>query len=186
MALFAAVVACGQPRLAQQELVEAYERALAATEARARSDWTSHPGALAAAVERIQRYYENVTRDSVEALTGRLYSSDAYLCDTLHIARGAEQIEAYFLKTAERVSVMEVTILGYSASGPEVYTRWRMTIAADALDDGRPVTTYGISHLRFDHEGKVILHQDFWDASAGFFEHLPVLGGIIQRVRGGL
>lgn len=186
MALFAAVVACGQPRLTQQELVEAYEQALAATKDRAWADWTAHPGALADAVGRIQRYYENVTQDSVDALTGRLYSADAYLCDTLHIARGAEQIEAYFLKTAERVSVMEVTILGYSASGPEVYTRWRMTIAADALDDGRPVTTYGISHLRFDHEGKVILHQDFWDASAGFFEHLPVLGGIIQRVRGGL
>ena len=186
MVLFATVVACGQPRLTQQELVEAYEQALTATEARARSDWNSDPAVLADAVGRIERYYENVTRTSVQNLTHRLYAGDAYLCDTLHIAHGADEIEAYFLKTSERVNTMQVTILDYSASGPEVYTRWRMTIAAEALDDSRPVATYGISHLRFNREGKVILHQDFWDASAGFFEHLPVLGRILQRIRDGL
>jgi len=59
-----------------------------------------------------------------------------------------------------------------------------MTIAVQELAGGEPVTTYGMSHFRFDAEGKVILHQDFWDASAGFFEQLTGLETIIPRIRG--
>lgn len=180
------IVACGGNRLTRQELYQAYQQALASTDSRARSDWNSDPEALDAAIDRLQGYYREITRPNVERLTQQVYAEDAYLCDTLHIARGADQIEAYFLKTADRVNSMQVSILDYSASGREVYTRWAMTIAADDLADGQPVTSYGISHFRFDADGKVILHQDFWDASAGFFEQLPVLGWVIPRIRGGL
>lgn len=165
-------------------MVAAYEQALSSTEARSRSDWAADPQALHEAIKGLQRYYGNVTRSSVAALTREIYAHDAYLCDTLHIARGAREIEAYFLETAERVTAMEVAILDFSASGREVYTRWRMTITAEELADGRATTTYGISHLRFDRQGKIVLHQDFWDASTGFFEHLPVLKHILPGIRG--
>jgi hypothetical protein len=79
---------------------------------------------------------------------------------------------------------MRVTILDYTTNGREVYARWSMTIAADELADGAPVTTFGISHFRFNPAGQVILHQDFWDASAGFFERLPGIGWSIPRIRG--
>lgn len=154
-------VACGGNRLTRQELYEAYQQALASTEPGARSDWRSGPESLASAIARLQEYYREVTRPSVERLTQRVYAKDAYLCDTLHIARGADEIEAYFLKTADRVNSMRVTILDHSASGRDVYTRWAMTIEAEELADGRPVTSYGISHFRFDENGQVILHQDF-------------------------
>ena len=45
--------ACGQ-RLTQQELHRAYQQALASTESRARSDWSSNPTALVAAIGRLQ------------------------------------------------------------------------------------------------------------------------------------
>jgi hypothetical protein len=37
--------------------------------------------------------------------------------------------------------------------------------------------------LRFDGEGRVVLHQDFWDPAAGFYEHLPVLGGVLRWIK---
>jgi hypothetical protein len=172
--------------LTRQELHQAYSQALAATVAQARTDWRADTAALDAAVGRLKDYYKEVTQESVAELTRLVYADNAYLCDTLHIAHGADEIEAYFRKTAERVSAMRVDILDYTNAGREVYARWTMTIAAPELENGRPVTTFGLSHFRFDAEGKVILHQDFWDASAGFFEQLPVLGGILSRIRGGL
>ena len=41
----------------------------------------------------------------------------------------------------------------------------------------------GISHLRFDTEGKIILHKDFWDAAGGLYEDLPVLGGGMRWIK---
>jgi hypothetical protein len=184
--LLLVTTACGGNRLTRQDLHQAYQQALASTETRARADWKANPDALDAAVGRLRHYFEEVTRASVEGMTRQVYAEDAYMCDTLHIAQGAGEIEAYFLKTADRVDSMTVTIIDYSTSGREVFTRWTMTIDAPELSGGQPVTTYGISHFRFDGDGKVILHQDFWDASAGFYEHLPVLGWIIPRIRGSL
>lgn len=182
--IFLAMTACGGPTLTHQEMTQAYREALAATESKAWSGGDTDPGTLSAAVDRLREYFREVSVASVQRLTDQVYAPDAFLCDTLHIARGAEEIEAYFAITAERVTAMQVTILDYSVTGREVYARWQMTIAADNLAGGQPVTTFGLTHFRFNREGQVILHQDFWDASAGFFELLPWLGRAISRIRG--
>jgi hypothetical protein len=40
-----------------------------------------------------------------------------------------------------------------------------------------------MTHVRFDPEGLVTLHQDYWDAGAGLYEHMPVLGRLIGAIR---
>ena len=41
----------------------------------------------------------------------------------------------------------------------------------------------GISHLVFDHGGRVALHQDSRDAAGGFHEHVPLIGGVLRGIR---
>jgi hypothetical protein len=43
--------------------------------------------------------------------------------------------------------------------------------------------TIGMSHLRFDASGLVRLHQDYWDSTAGLFEHVPLLGAGIRAIK---
>ena len=186
LCLVGVTTACGGGRMTQQEMHRAYQQALASTETTARSDWQANPDALAAAVEKPKRYFREMTGTNVERLTKLTYAQDAFLCDTLHIALGADEIEAYFLKTADRANALSVTFLDFSTTGREVFARWTMTMRADGLAGDQPVTSYGISHFRFDREGKILLHQDFWDAGGAFFEQLPGLKWIIPRVRGGL
>ncbi len=106
-------------------------------------------------------------------LTRKVCAINAYLCDTLCVARGADEIETYFLKTTSRVNTMTMSILGYSPSGNGGYSRWTLTISAEELSGGRSVATYGMSHFQFDWEVKVFLQQDFRDACAGFFCFCP-------------
>ena len=58
-----------------------------------------------------------------------------------------------------------------------------MTVAVDGLNGGKPVITYGVTQFRFDADGRVLLHKDFWDSGTGLYEQLPVLGTIVGRVR---
>jgi hypothetical protein len=44
--------------------------------------------------------------------------------------------------------------------------------------------TVGVTHLRFDEAGRIILHQDFWDSAEGLYRHIPVLGSLIGVIRG--
>ncbi len=105
------MAACGGPRLTHQEMTQAYQEALGATDSKAWFDWENNPGTLTAAIDRLREYFREVSGDRVERLTRQVYAPEAFLCDTLHIARGAEKIEAYFAITAERVDTMQVTIL---------------------------------------------------------------------------
>jgi hypothetical protein len=58
-----------------------------------------------------------------------------------------------------------------------------MRVEHDALAGGKPVLSYGVTQFRFDKEGRVLLHKDFWDSGTGLYEQLPVLGGILGRIR---
>ena len=41
----------------------------------------------------------------------------------------------------------------------------------------------GMTQLRFNQEGKIIFHQDFWDSTEGFYQHLPYVGYWIRKIR---
>lgn len=63
------------------------------------------------------------------------------------------------------------------------YLRWTMKFAAPKLAKGQEIVSVGMSHLIFDDEGKILLHQDFWDSSSNLFEHIPLVGGGIRMVK---
>ena len=144
------------------------------------------PGSAAekAAVERFTSFLQHIgDQQFIRENTSKTYRSDAYLDDTLTTHHGAAAIEAYFLQTAESLTDSEVTIDDVVRSGPDHYIRWTMVMSAKPLAGGKPVHSIGISQIRFDAEGKVAIHQDFWDSGENFFGKLPVSGGIIGVIR---
>jgi SnoaL-like domain len=137
-----------------------------------------------AALTRIKTYLQSIgNQDYIRANTLKVYSADAYLDDTLAVHRGAAEIEAYFLKTSETMTSYQVTIDDTARSGDDYYLRWTMTFAAPALSGGKPVHSVGISQIRFNREGKVGFHRDFWDSGQNFYSHLPGVGGAIGFIR---
>ena len=137
-----------------------------------------------AALERFTGFLQHIgDQDYIRENTSKTYRQDAYLDDTLTTHRGAVAIEEYFLQTAESLTDSHVTIDDVVRSGPDHYIRWTMVISAKPLAGGKPVHSIGVSQVRFDAEGKVAVHQDFWDSGENFFGKLPVSGGIIGIIR---
>lgn len=137
-----------------------------------------------AAVGRFTAFLQNIGNPTyVRENTPRVYSADAYLNDTLVTRHGAAEIEKYFLKTSEILTDSKVTIDDTSRSGGDHYIRWTMVISAPALSKGQPVHSIGMSQVRFNAEGKVTFHHDFWDSGQNFYGKLPVAGGIIGFIR---
>lgn len=138
----------------------------------------------AAALDRFKSFLQGIgDADFIKRETLNVYSSDAYLDDTLVVHHGAAAIEDYFTKTAQTLKSCKVTIDDVSKSGKNYYVRWTMVFAAAALSGGEAVHSIGISQVCFDREGKVTFHQDFWDSGQNFFGHLPIVKGAIGFVR---
>jgi len=137
-----------------------------------------------AAIARFTSLLQNIGSASyLRENTSRVYASDAYLNDTLTTKHGAAAIQAYFIKTSESLKSSTVTIDDVTRSGENHYIRWTMVVAAPALSHGEPVHSIGISQVRFNEEGKVTFHQDFWDSGQNFYGKLPVAGGIIGFIK---
>ncbi|MFQ3578380.1 MAG: hypothetical protein SNJ52_05150 [Verrucomicrobiia bacterium] len=136
----------------------------------------------AAAIERFKDYFSNVTEDSIRTKTGQVYSADAFFNDTLKTLRGADKIEHYLLETSKNVSEFRVEMMPPARSGPDYYFRWIMTVGMKRFGN-KSVTTIGMTHVRFDPEGKVRLHQDYWDSAAGLWDHVPVIGSGIRWIK---
>ena len=136
------------------------------------------------AVQRFAALYGDLSEENVKALVRETYAADAWFNDTVATEVGIEAVEKYLLKTARGAEKVAARLEDVAVSGPDVYARWTMEIRTKNLAGGKPIITEGVSQLRFDGEGRIILHQDFWNPAAGIYQHLPLLGPAIRFVNG--
>jgi hypothetical protein len=135
------------------------------------------------AVDRLKNYLSNLNEEHIRKHTASTYSTDAFLNDTLKTEIGAAAIEKYFLGTAGNADEILVEFQDVARSGNDYYLRWVMDVKFKKFHRGKSFRTIGITHARFNEEGLVILHQDYWDSTTGFFQHVPVLGSGIRYIK---
>ena len=173
------LVSCQTPNQSVARVAE-YQNAVSSAKA---ASLTQGSEDELAAIARVKAFLSDLSPENVAATTRDVYAEDAYFNDTLKTLRGVEEIETYLIHTAKTVNSISVEFDDVARSGQDYYFRWRMDFQAPKLSKGETIRTIGMTQIRFDTEGKVVLHQDFWDSSAGLFEHIPVTNQMINVVR---
>ncbi len=115
----------------------------------------------------------------------QVYAEDIYFNDTFHTFRSGQRVKRYFLSLTENAQT-NVEFLDAASMGDDALVRWKMRMQFAVWGKEIDSTSIGITHLRFNDEGKIIMHQDYWDGVDGFYSHLPILGSVIRYVRGRL
>ncbi len=130
--------------------------------------------------------YENFDDNTLEQRVKDAYAETFYFNDTLVTLSTRKELTAYLVKSGERTNYIRTRILDVARSGDDVYVRWQLEMSFDVMGSARTSNTVGMTHLRFNEHGKIVLHQDFWDSAGGFYQTLPVVGRLISWVRNGL
>lgn len=162
--------------------IDAYSRA-AASEVNGPSTESDPSQAILDGISRWKALLADLSEENIRGKTASVYADTLFFNDTLKTLRSAEEIESYLLETAGMLQFGRVTYEDVAISGDNVYIRWRMVYRSKTLNKKQDIVTIGMSHLRFDPQGKVVLHQDFWDSTRGIFEHVPVIGAGIRAVK---
>ena len=137
-----------------------------------------------AAIERVKKFLGEMTPASVRSDTTNVYAPDAYLNDTLKTLRGTDAIRKYFEATMEAAESVTATFDDVTrASDGTYYFRWVMDVRMKSVAKGKTIRTLGISQIRFDEQGRVLLHQDYWDSTAGLFQQVPGIGTGIRAIK---
>ncbi len=135
------------------------------------------------AVERFQSLLSDFKAPDFRPRIRGVYAENVFFNDTLKTVRGVDEVEAYLAASAEAIEKGTVEFLDLAVKDGNYYFRWVMTIRFKRFARGEDKRSLGMTHVRFDRQGKVVLHQDFWDSSGGLFEHVPVLGWMLRRAK---
>ena len=135
------------------------------------------------AIMRFENFLGHLDEQTAREQTEKVYAPAAFLNDTLKTIHGAPAIRDYFIKTAQGLDSMAVSFDDIAVSGHNYYFRWTMDTRMKHLAHGKTIRTIGVTLVRFDPEGRVLLHQDFWDSAQGVWDHVPVLGAVIRWIQ---
>lgn len=133
------------------------------------------------AIGRFTAFYAVFSADVIKQGVKALYAEDAFFRDVYKTVQGSDAIETYFLKSAETVHKCTFDIQDIAIHEGNYYFRWMMHLTTKRWKD-EPIEAVGMSHVRFDNEGRVIFHQDYWDSSI-IYEKVPVMGSVIRWIK---
>ena len=134
-------------------------------------------------VERFQALYEQLNRDTVsQELLGRCYANQIEFTDPFHSVQGLPALTRYFTELYSNVQHIEFQFHHSLHENDFSLLRWTMTFRHPRIKGGQPVSVEGCSELHWNN-GLIISHRDFFDAGAMLYEHLPVLGWAIRKLK---
>jgi hypothetical protein len=132
------------------------------------------------------KLYNQIKQISLADQIAKTYAEKLFFNDTLVTLHNRKELLTYLQHTQQQLDSMSFEVLGIQEKGDDVFMRWIMNTRFTVMGQSRNVYSIGMSHLRFNSEGKIILHQDYWDSMQGFYQHLPIIGGLLQWIKNGL
>jgi len=144
-----------------------------------------HPGsdqAIDAGLADFARVYGELTHPEIGDRISALYADDMYFNDSLKTLRDRAVLVDYMRATGRMLHESSVVIDQVLRADNDAFVRWTMEFSAGAEGKRVHSKSVGMTHLRFDERGRVVLHQDFWDSAAGMYRNLPVVGYVLEQV----
>lgn len=133
------------------------------------------------AIEKFYDFYKVFSGDVIRKTIKDVYAENAYFRDGFREVQGVENLEKYFLSSTETFHECTFDIQDVASHEGNYYYRWVMNLILKRNKDEK-LQAVGMSHVRYDKNGKIIFHQDYWDTGV-IFEKIPVLGPIITWIR---
>ena len=109
-----------------------------------------------------------------------IVSSDVRFRDPFNDLVGPKALRALLEHTRRQIPDVRFQVMDQVTQGRRVYLKWEMTGTIRVLGFWR---VQGMSELLFNDRGKLMLHQDYWDASEQFYARLPLFGWMLRRIR---
>jgi hypothetical protein len=175
------ILGCATNGQYRKQALEAYYQALQATDPH--NNEILQPGSEKerVAIERFTYLLAHFTEDNIKKNVRDVYAPNAYYCDSFTAKQGVENIETYYIQGTQTMHELAFELQEVAVHDGNYYFRWITQFSPKGKEDD-VIHLPGISHVRFDKEGRVIFEQDFWDAGV-IYERLPIIGFFVRWLK---
>jgi hypothetical protein len=131
-------------------------------------------------VIRVKQFFESLTPADVTRLA-EIYAPQAYFKDPFNEVRGTVAIGDIFAHMFVQVDSPRFLVRDVVVQGDDAFLTWDFVFRFRR--GGAEQLIRGASHLKFDADGRVGYHRDYWDAAEELYEKLPLLGGLMRLLK---
>ena len=131
-----------------------------------------------AAVRDYIAFFEGLRPESLDELE-RVFAPDVHFKDPFNDVTGRAALrqifEHMFTNTENPCFAVEHSLCDTRTAS----LRWRFSCRLQGLT----LSVTGMSFVRFDDQGRVTQHIDYWDPASGLYEQLPLIGSLMRYLR---
>ena len=128
------------------------------------------------------KFYQELAPESV-ARFPEFYSANAYFKDPFNEVRGLAPIQRIFSHMFSQVGEPRFVVTESIVAENGAMLIWEFNFQLKLWRKSQTQIMRGVSHLRFDADGKVDFHRDYWDTGEELYMKLPALGTLMRGLR---
>lgn len=142
-------------------------------------------------IERFCKIYTDICQISPDDLED-IYASDITFIDPITVHRGIDEVKDYFSNLLTQAESCKFDIADiFQCSGQKSQSQfevthvinWTMTLVLK--NKTKKITLDGTTQLGVADD-IIIYHKDYYDLGEMVYEHVPILGFIIKKIKGKL
>lgn len=134
-------------------------------------------------LDAVKSLFSEYTPENLAANVQKVYAEKIYFRDAFEQLDSSEDLKAYFLKSMESLEACEFIFNRISRSGGDFYIDWTMRVDFKKTPKGTWEESMGITRMRFNSEGQVIFHQDYWDPTDIIYVRIPIAKQLIAYTK---
>jgi len=134
------------------------------------------------AIGALLAFYETLTPDRVQDFA-LYYAEDAYFKDPFNEVNSIEDIREIFVRMYRQVTDPRFVVRERIGDESGLFLVWDLSFRMRAWKPQVQREIHGVSHLRFNADGKVSYHRDYWDTGEELYAKLPLIGGAVRLLR---
>lgn len=131
-------------------------------------------------IDKFCTVYSELGTDNLDSLSA-IYHSEVEFIDPMHRVSGRESLLAYFKQSYLNVISCQFIITDVIAGNDQAAVYWTMTFSHNKLNRQQPISIDGHSRLE-EKDGLVIYHRDYFDVGAMVYQHVPVVGTLVNLI----
>lgn len=137
------------------------------------------------AIEKFRNFYQGLSKKDISGLSD-VYSHNIEFIDPIATHHGIETVTQYFGRLLKGTSSCDFTIHSIkSLSDDEFVAEWQMRFVSSSLKTDNPIVVDGITVAKTEGD-YVTYHRDYYDMGQLAYEHVPLLGYFVRKVKGKL
>lgn len=125
-----------------------------------------------------KQLYNELSIDNVSLLKN-LYAEEILFIDPFHTLKGLDAFEHYFRQLYQNLNSIHFDFYETTYGADLFHQDWVMTYSHPRINHSRPVEVPGSSRIRLSDQGKIVEHQDYFDAGQMLYKQLPILSNVI-------